>query len=334
MQVISAGGCNDFNRSSLVELCLTHNKLRKKWLDGRVRFVDNDSETSAEFVGQCEIMWYNRMDEFIESGREKDNMIRLIASDMDGSLLDDKKRIPPEFFDILQRLKKKGITFVVASGRSYVTLKKNFHPASGEISYICDNGAYVVQGGAAAIDTIPRRYISRIIKACDKLQGVRPILCGVRASYMKEYTHDFNNEVGSYYINRCFVDDLTTVDDDIFKIAIFDANNPENNSYPYLKERFDDILSIQISGKVWMDIVSKGINKGVALEKIQRDMGITPEETMAFGDFYNDIELLGRAHYSFVMENSNDDMRRYGNFVAASNNDNGVIKAIEQYALS
>lgn len=83
-----------------------------------------------------------------------------------------------------------------------------------------------------------------------------------------------------------------------------------------------------------MDVVSKGINKGVALEKIQRTMGVSMEETMAFGDFYNDVELLGRAHYSFVMENSNDDMRKYGNFMAASNNNLGVIRAIEDYVLS
>jgi len=261
-------------------------------------------------------------------------MIRLIASDMDGSLLDDKKRIPPEFFDILPRLKQKGIVFVVASGRSYITLQENFHPASGEISYICDNGAYVVQSGTAAIDTIPHSYLSPLIRECEKLNHVHLILCGMHASYMKEYTPEFNDEIGSYYVNRKFVDDLSAVNDDIFKISVFDADNPQKNSYPYLKERFGDLFSLQISGKVWMDIVSKGINKGVALEKIQRAMGVTPEETMAFGDFYNDIELLGRAHYSFVMANSNEDMRRYGNFVAASNNDKGVIQAIEKYVLA
>ncbi len=54
---------------------------------------------------------------------------------------------------------------------------------------------------------------------------------------------------------------------------------------------------------------------------------------MVFGDFYNDIEMLKEAHYSFVMENANDDMKQYGNFIAESNNDNGVIKAINEYVL-
>lgn len=261
-------------------------------------------------------------------------MIRLIASDMDGSLLNDEKRIPPEFYEILPRLKQKGVSFVVASGRSYNTLKEDFGPASGEIGYICDNGAYVVHNGNAAITTIPQTLLRPLIQACGELKEVQVILCGVHASYHKTYTPEFDFEIGSYYNNRLIVEDLSAVEDDIFKVAICDINNPETHTYPFLAERFDDALSLQISGKAWMDVMNKGINKGVALGKLQHEMGVTPEETMAFGDFYNDIELLGRAKYSFVMENSNDEMRRYGNFVAASNNESGVIRAIEEYVLS
>lgn len=83
-----------------------------------------------------------------------------------------------------------------------------------------------------------------------------------------------------------------------------------------------------------MDVVSKGINKGVALEKNPAYDGSFYGRNHGFWRFYNDVELLGRAHYSFVMENSNDDMRKYGNFMAASNNNLGVIRAIEDYVLS
>ena len=54
---------------------------------------------------------------------------------------------------------------------------------------------------------------------------------------------------------------------------------------------------------------------------------------MVFGDFYNDIEMLGKAKFSFVMENANEDMKQYGNYIAKSNRDYGVIKAIEEYVL-
>lgn len=261
-------------------------------------------------------------------------MIRLIASDMDGSLLDDNKKIPAEFYEILPRLKQKGVSFVVASGRSYCTLKDNFGAASEKIGYICDNGAFVVHDGDTSIQSIPQPTLRTLLQACNELEGIQVLLCGVHATYHKAYTPEFNFEIGSYYVNREIVDDLMTVEDDIFKVAICDINNPETHTYPYLNERFSEALSVQISGKAWMDVMGKGINKGVALKKIQQSMGITPEETMAFGDFYNDIELLSRADYSFVMENSNADMRQYGRFMASSNNNAGVIKAIKKYVLS
>lgn len=261
-------------------------------------------------------------------------MIRLIASDMDGSLLDENKQIPTEFYEILPQLKKRGISFVVASGRSYCTLKENFKAVSDQIDYICDNGAYVVYNGETRVDTIPAQLLHPILQACEELGDIQALLCGAHGTYHVPYTPEFNYEISNYYVNQHLVPSLKDVDDDIFKIAICDMKNPEKHAYPYLRERLGEKLNMQISGSCWMDIMNTGINKGAALKKIQSDMGITPQETMAFGDFYNDIELLKRAYYSFVMGNSNEDMRRYGNFVAASNSEAGVIKAIRQYVLA
>lgn len=261
-------------------------------------------------------------------------MIRLIASDMDGSLLNDEKLIPPEFYDILPQLRQNGISFTVASGRSYSTLKSDFAKVSDQISYICDNGAYVVNHGTPKINTIPRELLKPLLKACDELDGIQVLLCGMHASYLKRFSSDFEFEIGHYYINRKIVERLSEVEDDIFKVAICDLSNPLTRTYPYLKERFGGNLTLQVSGKDWMDVMNKGVNKGAALEVLQRELGVTSEETMAFGDFYNDIELLQKARYSFVMENSNPDMRRHGNYVAPSNNDAGVIQAIKRYVLS
>ena len=90
---------------------------------------------------------------------------------------------------------------------------------------------------------------------------------------------------------------------------------------------------VVVAGEIWLDIMNKNVNKGAALEKIQNDENISYEETMVFGDFYNDIEMLGKAKFSFVMENANEDMKQYGNYIAKSNRNYGVIKAIEEYVL-
>ena len=68
--------------------------------------------------------------------------IKLIASDMDGSLLTTDKRLPPDFFDVLEKLHQRGIRFVAASGRAYYTLQENFMPYQDRLDYLCENGAY------------------------------------------------------------------------------------------------------------------------------------------------------------------------------------------------
>lgn len=262
-------------------------------------------------------------------------MIKLIATDMDGSLLDENKKLPVEFFSVLTKLKEKGIAFVVASGRSYVTLYDNFRPYSDDIDFICDNGAFVViNGGITNIDVIKRDRLHAIIKACGEIKNTRFILCGIKGTYHLKFDGEFNDHIKAYYINRVIVDSLFEINDDIFKIAICDLDGPENNSFPTLQKEFGDEFALQISGSVWMDVMNKGVNKGVALEKIQHNLEIPCDETMAFGDFYNDIELLSKAKYSFVMDNANEDMFQYGNYKAKSNAEHGVIKAIEEYVLN
>lgn len=261
-------------------------------------------------------------------------MIKLIASDMDGTLLDDEKNLPPDFFEILERLKRNGIQFTAASGRSYPALTPVFGNCCDSINLICDNGAFIVQNGKNIFTGgIDPEVLREIITVChEKIPGAYLVLCGKNGLYVTDkYKPRSQKELGFYYSSRTVLDDLTAVDDVIFKIAVYDENNPQEYSYPVLEKLYGDTLSLVVSGHLWMDIMQKGISKGAAIKKLQKAMGITPAETMAFGDFYNDADMLAAAEYSFVMENANDDMKQYGKFTAENNNSFGVTKAIRQY---
>lgn len=256
--------------------------------------------------------------------------IKLIASDMDGTLLDDNKKLPKDFFKLLDILKSKNIEFIIASGRSYVALEYMFGEYSKNMSFICDNGAYIViNGEVISVDIIQPNTVKEIIKECYKLKNVSPVLCGMNDIYYnKSVKQQFKEEINNFYINFTDVDDVLNVNDKIFKIAICDLLNPLNNSYPVLSKKFGDTLSVVVSGERWQDIMNKGVDKGSALKIIQNKLGVSTDETMAFGDFYNDIPLLQNAYYSYVMSNANDDMKSYGRFIADKNSENGVVKAI------
>ncbi|MGL4108537.1 HAD family hydrolase [Clostridium sp. LP20] len=262
-------------------------------------------------------------------------MIKLIATDMDGTLLDEKGKLPKNFFNTLEKLNEKGVKFVVASGRPYPTLFENFKPISEDLYYICDNGAFIVENGTVSdISIINKDTVHSIIKYCADIPNIQIILCGMEGAYHLPCSSDFTDEIDKYYIKKHIVNNLLYVSDDIFKITICDLSNPSTNSYKHLEPIYGDDLMVVVSGEVWVDIMNKDVNKGAALEKIQKDQNISKEETMVFGDFYNDVEMLKKAHYSFVMENANEDMKQYGNFIAKSNKEYGVIKAIEEYVLN
>lgn len=261
-------------------------------------------------------------------------MIKLIATDMDGTLLDENGMLPEGFFDTLERLKEKNIKFVAASGRPYATLYKNFQPKSDYLDYICDNGSYVVLNDKEpVINDLDRNVVHQVIKACDDIDNVVVILCGVNGAYHRPCPQKFLNEIDKYYIQKHIVDDLYSVDDNIFKIAVCDLSISAENSYKILNPLFGAENKVVVSGALWVDINGKCVNKGAALREIQEAYNISYDETMVFGDFYNDIEMLKEGRYSFVMENANEDMKQYGNFIAKSNREAGVIQAINEYVL-
>lgn len=261
-------------------------------------------------------------------------MIKLIATDMDGTLLDGDGKLPKDFINILDRLLENDIRFVIASGRSYSSLNKIFKPISDKLQFICDNGAFVVENSKiSSIDIIDKEYINDIINKCKDIKNIGITLCGTKGLYQNPCGKRFDDERAKYYSDPIVVEDLCSVEDDIFKIAICDLDISAENSFKVLEPIYGEKFSVVVSGEIWLDIMNKGVNKGVALEKIQRDFNVSYEETMVFGDFYNDIEMLEKAHYSFVMENANEDMKKYGNFTARKNTEYGVIRAIEDYVL-
>ena len=88
-------------------------------------------------------------------------------------------------------------------------------------------------------------------------------------------------------------------------------------------------MKMTISGDMWLDCMAPGINKGEAVRTLQESLGISPEETMVFGDQMNDIEMLGRAYYSFAVGNAREEVKRAARFEADTNRNNGVLKILQ-----
>ena len=134
-----------------------------------------------------------------------------------------------------------------------------------------------------------------------------------------------------YYSAHEIVQDLTTIPNHnpIIKIALYHSESSEQFIYPSVKQFEDDFL-LKISGKNWLDISNLNANKGTAIKFLQEKMSITPEQTMVFGDYLNDLEMLEAAKFSFAMKNAHEKVKKTARFITENNSNLGVEKIIEQ----
>lgn len=268
--------------------------------------------------------------------RKENNMIKLIASDMDGTLLDDRKRLPSDFFDVLDTLTERGIVFTVASGRTYSALDHIFpEEYRGRIAFICDNGACTYLGGKPAdVTPLDRATYLELLDACDRIGGFRLVVCAESGVYHLRSDTEFSEEVGMFYRNHRVADDLRGVEGTIYKLAIDDERGAMDHGKPALDAVLGSKLNVQVSGKVWMDVMAAGVSKGKALMSLQERLGVSRGETVVFGDYFNDVDMLCLAEHSFCMENGHEDVKRLCAHIAPDNNHGGVTRCIRQFVLA
>ena len=261
-------------------------------------------------------------------------MIKLIASDLDGTLLNDNKELSPDFFEILEELDKRNILFVPSSGRSQFTIGRLFEPYNKNVCYISDNGAYISGCGIDVVN-FPMTHEQSVFIAerCLEVDCLQIVMCTKSKAYFLRVEDRYKDIILEYYANFEYVDNPDNIREDVLKIAVFDPAGSGEHGYPEVKDYIRGDLVGVVSSQNWFDIMDRRVNKGYALSQLQKKFGILSEETMAFGDFNNDIEMLKQAKYSFAMENASQSVKDAANFEAPDNNSFGVSKIIRDFVL-
>ncbi|MBI6120583.1 Cof-type HAD-IIB family hydrolase [Salegentibacter maritimus] len=261
-------------------------------------------------------------------------MIKLIITDMDGTLLNDQHEIHPNFWEIEELLHKKGVMFSVASGRQFYNLESKFDRIKDRMLFFAENGTHVVHKGKDLyVNSLEKSAALDFIRKGRELPETYLVLCGKKSAYIETKDDSFYNEINKFYKKIEKVEDLTEVDDTILKVTLCNFNGVEEHTYPHFKEHEKD-YKVAIAAQVFIDITSLTANKGNAISGIQKDLNISPEETLVFGDYLNDLEMIQNAKYSYAMKNAHPEIINASKYVTTySNNENGVLKTIEELGL-
>lgn len=258
-------------------------------------------------------------------------MIKLVVSDIDGTLLEDGgNQLNPELFEVILKLRQKGMQFAAASGRQWASIEAVFEPVKEKIFYLSDNGAYVgMCGRQLFVNPIDRELVHEMIRDI-RSEGLIAMLSGPDVVYMDQNDDAFYRwMVEGYKFQVRRVPDLLKVEDQFIKLSAYKKSQVEPATKE-LRKKYGHRLKMTISGDMWLDCMADGVNKGEAVKLLQESLGISPKETIAFGDQLNDVEMLNQAYYSFAIGNARPEVKAAARFQADTNVRDGVLKVLKR----
>lgn len=264
-------------------------------------------------------------------------MIKLIATDLDGTFLSSTKSKPSDFREVFDEIKKRNILFAVASGRDYNGAAMYFDGYKDDIIFVCDNGANIYQGGKLlSRHTMNRQIYHALIDTLGEMGITDILVCGVKGSYIQAASSpEYLEKMTTHYTRQTVVEDLKGVDDEIFKVSVTDLTGTvlKKEVYePLMSKAVRKELTVHMSGTRFLDIMDKTADKGVGIRELQQKYGISKGETMAFGDYYNDEPLLDSAEYAFLMDGAPEDLAAKYKYRRGSCDRDGVTKRIREWA--
>ena len=241
-------------------------------------------------------------------------MIRLIASDIDGTLLQNgQTEISRRFFDAANALMDRGVAVCAASGRQYTSLYNLFAPISERMYFLCENGAVVYGPGGRLLSktVIPRDVSLALCRDILAIPKCEVLISGTNMSYLCPKTQDYIDHI------RYFVGNNTTVlsapqdmPEDFVKISAY-YRPGATVIEPMLAPKWKDTFQVAVAGECWLDFTLA--DKATGIRALCTALNIDPKDTMAFGDNYNDIPMLDAVGHPYLMSSAAQPLRqRYG----------------------
>lgn len=259
-------------------------------------------------------------------------MIKLIASDLDGTLLPPSKVLPEETFELIEKLYNRGIIFVPASGRQLPNLEKLFAPVLDKIAIIAENGGLCRFGGKIIFtDPTPSEGVKYALDIIRGEKDLYPLLSCTDCAYYESGFAPFIRTAEKSYSNirRADLDEIAE-SETVLKISVWDGRPPcAEHGGKILPPKIKGLRTM-VSGFDWLDVSATDANKGKALRALMQALGACAEECVAFGDHMNDLEMLSACGQAYVTANAFAGLKSHIKNEVPSNTDFGVIKKIKE----
>ena len=277
----------------------------------------------------------------MESDKKKMD-IRVIATDMDGTLLDPKGQLDlPRLEKILDKLDQCDIRFVIATGNEVHRMRQLLGHLAERVVLVVANGARIFENNEliqaqtwddAIVDKALGHFKGR---ECQDQFVVTAMNGGFvkKGTVFTELDKFMTPEmIEKLYQRMQFVDEFdSNLFGGVLKMSMVVGEERSDSVLQEINDLFDGHVRAVSSGYGCIDILQDGIHKAWGLEELLKRWNLKPEQIMAFGDSENDIEMLELAGISYAMENAEEAVKRVATKVAPANSQAGVYQVLENW---
>ena len=268
--------------------------------------------------------------------------IKLIATDMDGTILDSQGLLDlPRLEKILDRLDEKGIRFVIATGNEIHRVRQLLGNLADRVVLIVANGAKIFENNQLIqVETWDDELVEKALTFFKGQECQNQfVITSMNGGFVKEGTIFTQLEkfmtpemIELFYQRMNFVEELhPELFGGVLKMSLVVGEDRTDQVQEDFNQVFNGRVQAVSSGYGCLDIIQDGIHKAWALQELLKRWNIKSEEIMAFGDSENDVEMLELAGIAYAMENADEKAKAVATDIAPANSQGGVYQVIEDW---
>lgn len=259
---------------------------------------------------------------------------KLIAADMDGTLLNSQSVITEKTRDAIHRVVEKGVIFTICTGRPIQGVERYNDVLNLDSPFITYNGAMIVMGKSREI--LFEQHLTPDGARDVLTWGKRFNTTMIAWSNNKLYVNALNDRVNEYkWLSGVepvlITDEEEIINNDITKILWYDRPEEIERFQEILKDKLGEGVTYCTSKPAFLEFFDSRVSKAVAMEKIGERFGIKREEMVAIGDGFNDLSMIEYAGMGVAMANAPEEIKKKADYITLSNDDDGVAYFLDKF---
>ncbi len=268
--------------------------------------------------------------------------IKLIAIDIDGTLLNSQHQLTDEVHAALKQAEAQGVKIVLCTGRPLTGV----HALLEQLDLFSDNDFVITYNGSLVQKTKDKAVISKFGLSHDDYLEIDALARKLNVhlhTETEDTMYTSNRDISPYTIHEASLVNMPlkyrtqeemTPDLSIIKMMMIDDPAYLDEIIPQIPQSFMEKYTVVKSAPFFLEVLHKEVHKGAAVERLANHLGLTREEVMALGDNENDVTMIEYAGLGVAMANATDNVKQAADALTTSNDEDGVAEAIKKYVLN